>query len=329
MDTRRARLEQWAREVRGVDDYTLAPASADASFRRYFRFVDAAGSCIVMDAPPDKEDSAPYLRVAGDLQQAGVHVPAILAADLEQGFILLSDLGDQTYLDTLLHGSDGGHAERLYHDAIDTLIRLQSGYPAAETLPPYDRTLLMAEMALFRDWYLGKHLGLVLNEAEQQLFAEAEVLLCENALGQPQVAVHRDYHSRNLMLSDPNPGVLDFQDAVFGPLSYDLVSLLRDCYITWPSAMQQDWLRYYLRGAGAAGLCQVEEAQFRRWFDLMGVQRHLKATGIFARLNYRDGKPTYLDDVPRTLAYVMAVCRSYTELAGLEEFLITRAGVTP
>lgn len=328
MDKRRARLEQWARGIRATADYHLTPASADASFRRYFRFSDAAGSCIVMDAPPEHEDSAPFLRVAADLRTAGLHVPEVLAADLEQGFILLSDLGTQTYLDALTHG-DASRAEALYHDAITALVRMQRDYPDASSLPSYDRDLLLSEMALFRDWYLVRHLGLGLSADEQALFDEAEAVLCDNALAQPRVAVHRDYHSRNLMVSEPNPGVLDFQDAVFGPLSYDLVSLLRDCYITWPRSMQQAWLREYLLQARATGLCEADDRQFQRWFDLMGVQRHLKAAGIFARLNYRDGKPGYLDDIPRTLAYVMAVCNDYTELAGLREFLITRAGVAP
>ncbi len=326
MDKRRARLEQWAREVRGVADYTLAPASADASFRRYFRFTDAAGSCIVMDAPPEREDSRPYLRVAADLRQAGLHVPEVLAADLAQGFILLSDLGTQTYLDALTHG-EAEHAGRLYGDAIDALVRLQAAYPSPETLPPYDERLLRDEMALFREWYLERHLGIALNTDERRLFDEVEDLLCASALAQPRVAVHRDYHSRNLMLSEPNPGILDFQDAVHGPLSYDLVSLLRDCYITWPEALQTEWMARYLARAREAGVCDVAEAEFHRWFDLMGVQRHLKAAGIFARLNYRDGKPGYLDDIPRTLAYVMRACARHEELAGLGRFLATRAGV--
>ena len=328
MDKRLDQLEGWVKQIRGVDNYRLEPASADASFRRYFRFIDAGGSCVVMDAPPEKEDIAPYVRVARDLNTAGLHAPVVEQADLAQGFLLLSDLGDKTYLAALSPEMDMAKADRLYSDAIDALLVLQCNYPSADTLPPYDRELLMAEMELFRQWYLGEHLGFHLTDAEQSTLDHAWELLCNNALEQPQVAVHRDYHSRNLMVSDPNPGILDFQDAVYGPLSYDLVSLLRDCYITWPMNAQQKWIRHYYRQAIAAGLCENNEEQFLRWFDLMGVQRHLKASGIFARLNHRDGKPAYLNDIPRTLAYVVEVCKRYPELTALLTFLIERVGMS-
>ncbi len=314
-------LKRWLEDELAFSDYTLKPASTDASFRRYFRVAHGGASLIVMDAPPDKEDSAPYIRVARMFFDVGLNVPEIIDVDLEQGFLLLSDLGSRLYLDALNSGS----ADRLYGDALGALAAIQACAPAGAMLPDYDRTLLMNEMGLFRDWLVGRRLGIALNDAQSALLDGAFALLAANALGQPQVCVHRDYHSRNLMVAGQNnPGILDFQDAVIGPVTYDLVSLLRDCYISWPRARVEDWALGYQELALQSGILRHEDEdpeQFLRWFDLMGVQRHLKAAGIFARLNHRDGKPNYLADIPRTLGYVTEVTSRYAELAGLGEFI--------
>lgn len=313
-------LEQWL-ATQGYHRYSLEPASADASFRRYFRIHHDGTSFIVMDAPPEKEDTAPFIRVAGLMMDAGLHVPRIMARDTEQGFLQLSDLGTQLYLPALNENS----VEALYGDAMDALLQLQQ-QPIPGWLPDYDRERLMQEMQLFADWYLQRHLGLVLDTAQQQILQRAFAHLADVALEQPEVIVHRDYHSRNLLLSEPNPGVIDFQDAVRGPVTYDLVSLLRDCYIAWPRERVEQWVRDYLQRAQQAGIVesQVSAEQFLRWFDLMGIQRHLKASGIFARLNYRDAKPGYLADIPRTLGYVLPIMGDYAELidfAGLLQSL--------
>jgi aminoglycoside/choline kinase family phosphotransferase len=322
------RLEQlnhWLTHAVGLPAYDIAPASADASFRRYFRVRFDGESRIVMDAPPEKEDSRPFIRIARQLQAIGLHVPEVLAEDLEQGFLLLSDLGSRQYLEALTPQN----ADRLYGDAMAALTALQAHGPQAGELPPYDRALLWREMELFRDWYLGRHLGLSLSDSEQQLLDETFALLSANALAQPAVSVHRDYHSRNLMVCERNPGILDFQDAVHGPLTYDLVSLLRDCYIAWPRERVEGWVQGYHDMAVDHGILREhQEERFLRWFDLMGVQRHLKASGIFARLNHRDGKPGYLNDIPRTLGYVAEVSARYAELGPflhlLEERVLPR-----
>lgn len=317
MGERKDRLEIWARQQLGWPDATLTPASADASFRRYFRIQHNGGSYILMDAPPGREDCRPFVHISRLFLQLGLHVPEILAEDFARGFLLLSDLGSRLYLNEL----DAGSVNRLYGDALGALATLQTGDPLITGLPSYDRKLLIFEMSLFRDWLLETHFGMQLSHAEQTQLQLAFDLLAENALQQPVVCVHRDYHSRNLMVSDyHNPGILDFQDAVIGPMTYDLVSLLRDCYISWPSQQVEDWVLGYFELAQQTGILrlgQVSERQFLRWFDWMGVQRHLKAAGIFARLNHRDGKPGYLGDVPRTLGYVQAVCASYAELESL------------
>lgn len=310
-------LEQWL-ATQGYHHYTLEPASADASFRRYFRIHHDGESFIVMDAPPEKEDTAPFIRVAGLMTAAGLHVPRIMAQDTQQGFLQLSDLGTSLYLPALNENS----VEVLYGDAMGALLQLQQ-HPIPDWLPVYDRELLLQEMQLFADWYLQRHLGLALDAAQQQILQHAFAQLADVALEQPDVIVHRDYHSRNLLLSEPNPGVIDFQDAVRGPVTYDLVSLLRDCYIAWPRLRVEQWVRDYLQHAQQVGIVesQVTADQFRRWFDLMGIQRHLKASGIFARLNYRDTKPGYLADIPRTLGYVLQIMDDYAELAGFAELL--------
>ena len=320
-DARLTALSRWVAGILDAPECTLRPASVDASFRRYFRVVTASGaSFIAMDAPPDKEDCRPYVHVARLMHAVGLNVPEIVAQDLARGFLLITDLGERLYLDAL----DESTVERLYRDAMKALVLLQRGVAAeAAGLPPYDRELLRREMELFGDWYLGRHLGLALSGAQQSALDRAFELLAAAALEQPRVAVHRDYHSRNLLVTAArNPGILDFQDAVHGPVTYDLVSLLRDCYIAWPRARVEGWVAAYRVRAARAGVPVGDDAaRFMRWFDLMGVQRHLKATGIFARLNHRDGKPNYLGDIPRTLGYVRDVAARYPELAGLADLL--------
>ena len=314
MPQRLEQLKKWLKDDLGLPDFDITPASSDASFRRYFRIIFDGESRIVMDAPPEKEDSHPYVNIARKLFEIGLNVPQILAEDLGQGFLLLSDLGTTQYLEVL----NEENVERLYGDALGALTVLQACGPGADELPPYDLNLLMNEMELFREWFLGRHLGIELGEADNRMLNETFELLANSALEQPQVSVHRDYHSRNLMVSDHNPGILDFQDAVFGPVTYDLVSLLRDCYIAWPRERVEQWAMGYHDIALHHGILrEPQEGRFLHWFDLMGVQRHLKAIGIFSRLNYRDGKPGYLEDIPRTLNYVVEVSEQYPELKEL------------
>jgi aminoglycoside/choline kinase family phosphotransferase len=320
-------LRQWTRQQLDWPDVELKPASADASFRRYFRVQGKDVSYILMDAPPDKEDCGPFIHVTELFLALGLHVPEILARDVEHGFLLLSDLGNRLYLDELNETS----VDRLYGDALGALATLQCCATPESGLPVYDRDLLLFEMSLFRDWLLDTHLAVQLDRTQQEALQHSFELLAESALQQPRVCVHRDYHSRNLMVSaSHNPGILDYQDAVVGPLTYDLVSLLRDCYISWPRARVEDWALGYLELAQQTGILrphQADEKQFLKWFDWMGVQRHLKASGIFARLNHRDSKPGYLDDIPRTLGYVTDVCSRYTglaELGSITELVVAR-----
>ena len=297
--------------------YALAPASADASFRRYFRVTLAAGTHIVMDAPPQREDCRPFVQVAQLMRDAGLHVPAVLAADIEQGFLLLSDLGDTTYLKAL----DEHNAAALFGDAITALVAWQRASRPG-VLPPYDRALLQREMDLFPEWYVGRHLGLTLSDAQRATLAGITNLLADSALAQPAVYVHRDYMPRNLMLSRPNPGVLDFQDAVYGPITYDVASLFRDAFISWPEERVIDWIARYWEQAKRAQLpVDADFGEFYRALEWMGLQRHLKVLGIFARIRYRDGKPAYLEDAPRFLGYVRAVCARYAALAPLAQLL--------
>ncbi|MBK7984496.1 MAG: phosphotransferase [Candidatus Competibacteraceae bacterium] len=323
VNDRQILLLDWLSTVLPTAPARIAPASSDASFRRYFRVWYDGQTRIVMDAPPDKEDCRPFVAIAQALRGLGLNAPEVLAADFERGLLLLTDLGDRQYLAELSEHSVSG----LYGDALEALARLQvGGDPGSSLLPPYDSALLHREMELFRDWFLGRQVGLNLSEDEHLTLDQAFALLADNALEQPRVWVHRDYHSRNLMVTEPNnPGVLDFQDAVVGAVTYDLVSLLRDCYIAWPRERVEAWAlqhRARLRALGMTGLDDAE--QFLRWFDLMGVQRHLKATGIFARLNLRDGKPGYLQDIPRTLGYVAAVADRYAGLKGLRDLLLSQ-----
>jgi len=319
-------LRQWTHSQLDWPDVALVPASSDASFRRYFRICHGNDSRILMDAPPEQEDCRPFIHVSGLLQQLGLHVPEVLASDLQQGFLLLSDLGSHCYLEAL----DDTTVDRLYGDAMGALLALQSCVTPDCGLPDYDRDLLLAEMELFRDWLLLRHLGIEPDATQAAALEACFSRLADSALAQPQVCVHRDYHSRNLMVCDRhNPGILDFQDAVIGPVTYDLVSLLRDCYIAWPRERVEDWVAGYFELARQSGILRREqgsEADFLRWFDWMGVQRHLKAAGIFARLNHRDGKSGYLADIPRTLAYVTEVCARYPELAVVGEFAAEASG---
>jgi aminoglycoside/choline kinase family phosphotransferase len=323
-DQRLDLLCKWLEQDLGWREFHLAPASADASFRRYFRVTRAGETFVVMDAPPGHEDVAPYLRIATMLAQIGVHAPAVLGRNEAQGFVLLTDLGSTTYLSAL---ADRTRAEALYRDALSALTRIQSrGAAHAEQLPPYDERLLRFEMSLFTDWLLRRHLQLELSPTESADLRSVFDVLVDNALGQPKVFVHRDYHSRNLMVcEDRNPGILDFQDAVCGPLTYDLVSLLRDCYLEWPVEQVRAWALEQRDMAAAAGVTVGQDAaQFLGWFDCMGVQRHLKASGIFARLWHRDGKPGYLPDVPRTLRYVVRACADHPELESLGTLVAER-----
>ncbi len=322
MPDRLRQLECWLEQTCGLSRFSVAPASTDASFRRYFRItLDNGSTLVAMDAPPDKEDCGPFVRVAERLSAVGLHVPKIHAGDLLKGFLLLEDLGNRAYLDHLHEAS----ADVLYGDALAALLTMQRSADS-DALPPYDRAMLMREMRLFPDWLLSRHLGLALNDSEHAMLAQTFELLIDSALAQPVVFVHRDYHSRNLMVVDGvNPGVIDFQDAVAGPITYDLVSLLRDCYISWPQRRLDVWLNGYFEAAAQTSLLDgVDRKTFLAWFDLMGVQRHLKAAGIFARLNHRDGKSNYLGDIPRTLRYIIDVGKIHEGVADLADFMETR-----
>jgi N-acetylmuramate 1-kinase len=308
-DIRLHELQLWLEQTLGHNKFTVAPASADASFRRYFRVTTAQQTWVAMDAPPDKENCEPFVHVAHMIEAAGVQAPHIFQRSQEQGFMLLSDLGSTPYLNKLNEHS----ADHLYQDAIISLIKMQT---LKNGLPLYDNKLLQFEMSLCRDWYFAKHLQIELTEKQLGILQNTFDILTQNALQQPQVFVHRDYHSRNLMITETdNPGVIDFQDAVTGAISYDLVSLLKDCYIAWPRHKVEAWVAYFL--ANNPQTADISFAQFMRWFDLMGAQRHIKVLGIFARLNHRDGKPAYLKDIPRVLAYVWDACARYDELRDL------------
>ncbi len=333
---RHAALAAWlAAELPG-HSFALAPASSDASFRRYFRVTlereaHGARTLIAMDAPPPQEDCRPFVHVARLLAEAGVHAPRVLAQDLDRGFLLLTDLGGTTYLDELTaRGSpDPVAAKPLYLDAIDALVRWQSASREGE-LPPYDQALLRRELDLFPDWYLAKHLGMTLDGSQREALEGAFSLILANNLAQPRVYVHRDYHSRNLMVASPNPGVLDFQDAVHGPITYDLVSLLRDAYIVWDEVVQLDWAVRYWERARRAGLpVDADFGAFWRDFEWIGVQRQLKVLGIFARLAHRDGKPGYLADMPRVMAYLRGACRRYQALEPLLRLVDAIEGRVP
>jgi aminoglycoside/choline kinase family phosphotransferase len=325
-DARLALIHDWVSGGLGLAPQRIEPASSDASFRRYFRIFEGDGAAssrtfIVMDAPPGKEDVRPYLKISRLLEAMGVHVPHVHETDVERGLLLLEDLGSTLYLTRLDAGDD---PEALYADALNALADIQvKGRDSAAELPPYDREALARELALMPEWFCARHLGLTLAPADQGVIAAAFEFLITEALLQPGVFVHRDYHSRNLMvIRDRNPGVIDFQDALRGPIGYDLVSLLKDCYISWPRERVERWVRGYrallVSRGGPAG---KDDREFLRWFDLIGVQRHIKVLGIFARLWYRDGKAGYLRDLPLTLEYVRDTCTRYAELAELSRFV--------
>ncbi|MBK0058218.1 phosphotransferase [Pseudomonas sp. S44] len=296
---------------------SLTAASSDASFRRYFRWEGGGHSFVIMDAPPPQENCAPFVAIDHLLASAGINVPVIHAQDLERGFLLLSDLGRKTYLEII--GDD--NADALFADAIDALLAQQQ-LPMQAPLPSYDTALLRRELELFPEWYVGRELKLSFTEAQQASWQRISQQLIDSALAQPKVLVHRDYMPRNLMHSAPNPGVLDFQDAVYGPVTYDITCLFKDAFLSWPQARVDGWLRSYWDKAQAAGIpVQPEFEEFQRASDLMGVQRHLKVIGIFARICHRDGKPRYLTDVPRFFAYIDEVIARRPELAELGQLI--------
>lgn len=307
-------LTRWLTSHSSGRRFTLTPASADASFRRYFRvhFEDES-TLIAMDAPPEREDSAPFVKVAHLMSACGLHVPDIIACDLEQGFILLSDLGPTTYLSTL----DESTANALFDDATTALVRWQTA-SKENILPPYDDALLRRELELFPEWYVSRHLGVTLDTLQRESLHSIFDLIVKNNLSQPSTYVHRDYMPRNLMVSDPNPGILDFQDAVYGPITYDAVSLFRDAFISWDEERVLDWVvRYWEKARKASLPVRADFGQFYREFEWMGLQRHLKVLGIFARIRYRDGKPAYLEDAPRFLGYIRSAAQRYTALTPL------------
>ncbi|EJM94921.1 MULTISPECIES: aminoglycoside phosphotransferase family protein [unclassified Pseudomonas] len=307
-----------------VPPATLTAASSDASFRRYFRWEGGGKSFVVMDAPPPQENCKPFVDIAFLLAKSGINVPKIYAEDLERGFLLLNDLGNKTYLDVI----DSENADDLFKDALQALLAFQQ-LPMVAPLPSYDVALLRRELELFPEWFVKRELGIEFDPAQQMLWQNVSQLLIDSALAQPKVLVHRDYMPRNLMLSEPNPGVLDFQDAVYGPVTYDVTCLFKDAFLSWPEERVHGWLQDYWQQAGALGIpVQPDFEDFLRASDLMGVQRHLKVIGIFARICHRDGKPRYLADVPRFFAYIEAVIARRPELAELDVLLLSlRAGV--
>jgi hypothetical protein len=321
---RQQQLQDWLNQVLSGESYQLTTASADASFRRYFRLTFADGrTLIAMDAPPPQEDCRPFVQVAEVFGEAGLNVPKVLHQNIEQGFLLLTDLGNATYLSALNENS----ASKLYLDANQALIKLQLA-SKPNIFPDYDEALLTREMQLFPDWYINKHLNRTLTEKYQGVLDKTFALLNANILAQPKVYVHRDYHSRNLMVCENNPGVLDFQDAVYGPITYDLVSLLKDAYISWEEDQVLDWVVRYWQAAKKAGLPVAHDvADFYRDFEYMGAQRHIKVLGIFARLCHRDGKDGYVKDMPLVMHYLRRVCERYIELKPMQRLLEDLAGV--
>ena len=342
-DRAAARLA-WVRSILGDPALTLEPASADASFRSYWRTRHQGRSWIVMDSPPAQEDPRPWLEIGARLSAAGLHVPAVRTQDLQQGFLLIEDLGSQLYLPAL----NDGTVDALYGDALQALLRMQRDVDV-EGMQPYDRAFLQRELEIMPEWFLGRHLGHTPSCDEWDVLEATFTTLLHNALAQPRCFVHRDYHSRNLLIVDQDsprsieqrlsshgktapgilsPGIIDFQGALVGPITYDLASLLRDCYIAWERGRVEGWVEGYRRHLQAAQLIDaaVDRTQFLRWFDLTGLQRHLKVLGIFCRLCYRDGKQGYLDDLPRVYDYVIEVASGYPELADLVTLLRRCAG---
>ncbi|MEM8845354.1 MAG: phosphotransferase [Pseudomonadota bacterium] len=320
-DIREQLLQSWLSQHYEIVENSLVPVSGDASFRRYFRFTakNTNGfdqvSLVAIDAPPDLENSQPFVDVCKLLRQHECVAPEIFKYSLEDGFFVIEDFGNQLLLDALNNNS----VDHLYGLAIQSLIKMQT--ISAHSLPKYNSELLQREMHLFTDWYLAKHKQVTIDDSLQLLLNDTYALLEENALAQPQVFVHRDYHSRNLMILDYDKlGIIDFQDAVEGPITYDLVSLLRDCYIDWPQSKIDRFIEVFMNLVSSN---TAEPQDFIRWFDLMGLQRHLKAIGIFCRLNYRDNKSSYLNDIPRTITYVERISAKYDELNSFNKFICT------
>ena len=308
-------INKWLKNTLGTQNYILESASSDASFRRYFRISLAQKTWILMDAPPEKENTQPFIQIANFLFKHNIHVPKIEAQDKKLGLLLLSDFGHDVYLDKLNEQS----ADKLYSLAINGIISMQQCPVQEITLPHYDHILLRQELELFPKWFLKEHLNIPRPDFLEDIFD----LLIDNALEQPQVFVHRDYHSRNLMDTETrSPGIIDFQDAVIGPITYDLVSLLRDCYISWPDLKLEQWIQSYLKQLQSYNqLPDISIEQFTRWFDLMGLQRHIKILGIFCRLNHRDNKSNYINNLSLTLHYVKQISNKYTEFSKLATFL--------
>ncbi len=329
MDDRQILLEEWLQDYFKGAEFTLTPLCGDASFRRYFRIKTGAnGSFIAMDAPPDKESILAFVHIARSWHAEDLHMPEVFAESEEKGFLLLSDFGDLLYL-TAIKTSDAPHetADRLYQQAFTSLLKIQrSASPKGYPLPKYDRPTLLQEMRLFTEWLLPKTLNIELTKQESTDLERCFKQLVDSAMMQPQHPVHRDYHSRNLMVIGgvDEPAILDFQDAVIGPVTYDLVSLLRDCYIAWPEDEVERWVRIYYDLSKEARLHDASWRSFQRWFDLMGIQRHLKAAGIFSRLMVRDGKPGYLADIPQTLRYLLQVSSHYKDMKVLHDLLETK-----
>ena len=317
-DPRALSILHWLTHTLQLDIIQFEPASSDASFRRYFRVIHKNGQHIVMDAPPEKENTEPFIRIDKLFKASGVAVPEIYHQELAQGFLLLEDFGSTCLLDKL----NNNNALDFYSCAFNSLETLQTKTSITTSqLPLYDEVLLSQELSLFYDWFLEKYLNLSLPENIKQEFNS---VLISSAIEQPQVCVHRDFHSRNLMaLNNNSLGVIDFQDAVIGPITYDLVSLLRDCYIAWPEQKVYQWMTLYFHKITQSGLVSDDIDTFRNWFDLMGLQRHLKAIGIFSRLHLRDNKSSYLKDIPRTMAYVSKICSQHAELKDFNQYLTT------
>ena len=318
-------LQNWLTEILGTSAFNLKPASGDASFRTYHRLFLKNKTFIVMDAPPKQENCKVFIKITKKLRACGVNVPIIHNVNIEQGFLLLSDLGNDLYLNKLNKSS----IYELYSDALSTLVAIQVLVNVGG-VDEYDKSLLISEMNLFREWLIEKHLNIKLSDSQVKILTTLFDLLVNNALQQPKVFVHRDFHSRNLMVTkENNPGVIDYQDAVYGPISYDLVSILKDCYIKWPKEEIDKWVDFYLNKLyEEKAQYRINRDEFVRWFDLMGVQRHLKASGIFARLSHRDGKHNFLEDIPRTLSYILDLKETYEELQPiciiLEELVLPR-----
>jgi N-acetylmuramate 1-kinase len=326
MDDRYRALQAWLGEALGAMPGRLERASADASFRRYFRLFHEGGTLVAMDAPPEREDCTAFVRIAGMLHAAGLNAPRIVAQDLVQGFLLLTDLGTTSYMAAMRAGGD---VDALFGDATSALVRWQLA-SSAGALPEYDEALLRRELALFPDWYLGRHLGVVLDEPQRATLASLFERIVARNLAEPRVFVHRDYMPRNLMVSDPNPGILDFQDAVLGPISYDVASLFRDAFVSWEEERVLDGTIRYWEKARRAGLpVRADFAEFWRDVEWMGLQRHLKVLGIFARLCHRDGKQGYVEDAPRFLGYLRHAAQRYADLAPLGRLLDRIEGRNP